>query len=122
MTLLQAAPVPPEPTGPAHERIAQARGFHRWSQEKLLAVMSTLDAENTPSRRTLSSWERGHTHPTVPELVLIAQATAFPVAWFVMGLESAPPTPTGGPISAERGSPCTRSPLAVVIPFRLHAA
>jgi len=107
MSLLQAAPVPPEPTGPAHVRIAQARGYHRWSQDTLLDRMRAISPGATPTRRTLSSWEHGHTSPTIPELVVIARATAFPVAWFVMGLEGNSHGPDHGPDQGIASTRCS---------------
>lgn len=66
----------------------------------------------------------------VPELIAIADhfKVPFPLlltdgdtirrrAWAGV-LADYPSTPTGGPISVESGSPCTRSPLADVLPFR----
>lgn len=94
MTMLQAAPVLPEPAPELHKRMAQARRYRLLSQDGLLARMIEVDATKAPSRRTVSSWENGKTSPTVEDLVLVARATGFPVAWFVIDLER-PVTPHG---------------------------
>lgn len=93
---------PPPPSGPVGERIAQARGYRRFTQTQLIAAMGALG--EAPSRRTLGKWENGETHPTVPDLLLIARVTEFPVAWFVLGLDGSEPTPAGPDDPAEQES------------------
>jgi transcriptional regulator with XRE-family HTH domain len=87
----------PTSDGPVGQRIAQARGYRRWSQEQLLAAVARIDLEATPTRRTLGKWENGRTCPTVDDLVLIARATGFGIAWFVDGLDTGAAGPDDGP-------------------------
>ena len=75
------------------QRIAQARRFRQLRQDDLEPIIKT-------SRETISSWENSRTSPTTDNLIAVAKALEFPVAWFVDGLDEqtgpAGPTDDGG--------------------------
>jgi transcriptional regulator with XRE-family HTH domain len=70
-------------------------------------------------RTTISRWERGTHVPPFDVVVRLADLSGWPLRLFAQAIPTNPTPETGGPISAEPGSPCTRSPLADVLPFRL---
>lgn len=70
-------------------RIRQARRYRDFNQ---VAFAEAIEA----SRQTIINWEKGRFSPTVDDLIKIAQATRFPVTWFVEGLDAAAPGPPDG--------------------------
>ena len=57
-------------------RVKQARQWSGLTQGDFARAVKA-------SRTTVSSWENGHTSPTILELQEIARATKFPAGWFV---------------------------------------
>lgn len=70
-------------------------------------------------RTTISRWERGTHVPPFDVVVRLSEMSDWPLRLFAQAIITDPGVGPGGPISAESGSPCTRSPLADVLPFRL---
>lgn len=75
-----AAPFTPPPAEDLGGRIRQARSYAGLTQKQLGNLTGN-------SRETISSWEKGHTSPTVTQLRAVASATHFALVWFIEGLD-----------------------------------
>jgi len=61
-------------------RLSQSRRFRGMSQ-------TAMGKKVGATRRTVSSWEKGETEPTVSQVIHWATATGFPLVWFIEGLD-----------------------------------
>ena len=95
---LQLVP-PAPPAEPLGARMLRAR---KWAQLRQVDIAKKLGV----SHRTVWSWEHDEKVPGFDKVVLWADATGFPVAWFAEGLSFEVPV-TAGSLEAPkaRGTP-----------------
>jgi transcriptional regulator with XRE-family HTH domain len=59
-------------------RIAQARRFAGMTQTELATAIGK-------HKRAVQNWEKGVNEPTVSSVVLVSEATGFPILWLIQG-------------------------------------